>query len=327
MLGQGLFPSSFAIVIEWENACLSKLDRTRRMLQELFRQLELLPTELQRLSEVLILFDPAIVDQGLIQSVLDQAVRAKHPLVAVRTVPVRELHYYELKNAGVKLTHQEIVIFLDSDVIPEEGWLPGLLEAFARPGVDVVGGNTYVSLESLYSKAMALFWFFPLRQPGEGLIPASHFFANNVAFRRAVIESHPFPTLPQFRGQCQDLAKTLKREGVGLFLQQKSKVEHPPPNGLKHFISRALCDGHDTVLQLRRTGEIKTLGLLGAWERFLRSNREAYWVIRKRYRDVHLSNSGAGAAMAVAATYFGLALAGEIVSRVFPNLIRRHFAV
>ena len=57
--------------------------------------------------------------------------------------------------------------FLDSDVVPEPGWLDRLLDALAGPGVEVVAGGTYVEPVGLVGKTFALTWFFPLRGDDE----------------------------------------------------------------------------------------------------------------------------------------------------------------
>ena len=41
--------------------------------------------------------------------------------------------YYDLKNNGVRLTEGNIVVFLDSDTVPQPGWLSNLLLPFRQP--------------------------------------------------------------------------------------------------------------------------------------------------------------------------------------------------
>jgi hypothetical protein len=107
----------------------------------------------------------------------------------VRIISTEGLEYVEQKNFGARQSNPDLIIFLGSDVIPEPGWLIGLLGAFRNPEVQVAGGNTYLSPEGLYGKAFALFWFFPMRVEGNGLRRTNGFWANNVAFRREFLES------------------------------------------------------------------------------------------------------------------------------------------
>lgn len=85
-----------------------------------------------------------------------------------------------------------MIVFLDSDVIPEEGWLAGLLRAFRNPAVQVVCGGTYISLEGLYSKTVALFWFFPLREEGDGLCQTDSSLRTTSPFGARCLNQIPF---------------------------------------------------------------------------------------------------------------------------------------
>ena len=162
--------------------------------------------------------------------------------------------YFEQKNYGFSLAKREVVVFLDSDVIPEPGWLEGLLIALRDPAVHVISGNTYIEPDSWYARAFALFWFFPLRQEDAPMARVKGFFANNVAFRREVFASHQFPRLNTFRGHCVELARTLEANGYGIFREPRSRVSHPPPNGFSHFVARAMCQGRDERFLIERFG-------------------------------------------------------------------------
>ena len=127
------------------------------------------------------------------------------------------------KNIGAARARGEVIVFLDSDVIPEEGWLASLLQALSNLDVGVVGGNTYIAHEDLNGKAFALFWFFPLREARGGLWRDPHFFANNVAFRAEVFRAHSFPPLGTFRGQCIALGGTSSRVTASGFSARKGR--------------------------------------------------------------------------------------------------------
>src|SRR4029077_19368753 len=63
--------------------------------------------------------------------------------VVPRLLPTADSRYCSLKNAGAAASSGEIIIFLDSDVIPEPNWLAALLETFSNPHVSVVVGSTH----------------------------------------------------------------------------------------------------------------------------------------------------------------------------------------
>lgn len=316
---------SFSVVVEWDNARLSEIDRAQRMLRQLYHQIGQLAPKPNRPPEVLIIYDSCEVDPTIVGTAIDRAGLPDTDLVQRRVIAAEGLAYYQQKNFGFDLTDREIVVFLDSDVIPEAGWLDGILEALGNPDIDVVSGNTYLSLESFYEKAFALFWFFPLRSHIPELKKADGFFANNVAFRRDVFSESRFPELPAFRGQCVVLAKHLRERGRAIYRQERSRVEHPSPNGAAHFIWRALCDGHDEVVLAEHFGRSRLDGtVFGSTKRFAwHLVNSARRVVRSR-KAVGLSATQAVIAYGLAISYYALKLGGELISHVSPGIIRRH---
>ena len=95
------------------------------------------------------------------------------------------------------------------------------------PEVEVLCGSTYVDCTGFYDRAFALFWLFPLRIETDGLERADMFFANNVAFRRRVIEANPFPTSGPFAAK-QALSKVLADKGIAIVRHQGARCAHPP---------------------------------------------------------------------------------------------------
>jgi hypothetical protein len=242
---------TFDVAIEWENARLSELERARRMLSSLHTQVQALGLSYRPTAYVTYdtnEINPAIIEQAIVEALPP----AGNRVLEFDLRGVRGYRYYELKNFAATFCDREVIVFIDSDVVPEEGWLASLLETLCQPSVHVVGGTAYVEPDSFYSRSVALFWFFPLRCEGRGTIHKGYFYANNVAFRRVVFASHPYPSLPQFRGQCVALARSLEANGIAIYSRLDARVQHPPPNGLRHLFLRALAHGHDDVAAARR---------------------------------------------------------------------------
>ncbi|MEW5977995.1 MAG: glycosyltransferase [Acidobacteriota bacterium] len=317
---------SFAIVIEWENVLLAELSGTVEMLRCLRKELRDVGGQDDQ-PEMIIMYDSQRVSPDLIRGTIAQVFPGDSNLCATKLVATQGKRYYELKNESLKHTNKDVVVFLDSDVVPEDGWLLSLLKAFCKPEVQVVCGNTFVLPKGLYGKAMALFWFFPLRQDEEGLIPAERFFANNVAFRREVLRAFPFPDLPQFRGQCTELARTLRTNGIDIHLHRSARVRHPLPNGWFHFVCRALCEGHDNQIEAQRLADQEDTPTRNPLRRYWASLREVYWSIRKNHANVSLGWMGGVAAFGLAHSYFTLVLVGEILTSIRPSIVRRCFSI
>lgn len=320
---------SVSVVIEWENARLSELGRTREMLAALSTQLREVEDRMAEPPELIVLHDAEAVDPALVRGCVEEAFGTP-PRIALRTETTDGDGYYAQKNAGAALATRDLLLFLDSDVVPEPGWLSTLLGNFADPKVDVVCGNTYVDAEDFASRAFALFWFFPLRSaatPDAAPVESEHFFANNVVFRRELFNAYRFPELPMMRGQCVQLARRLREDGHTILIDRRARVSHPPPNGLSHFVRRALVEGHDAVQQDRlRGGGRYGFGLGTPW-RFVRSVGGAAKRIGTHRKDVGLGPVGAAGAMGLALGYYALCAAGEVLGRVSPGLVKRHLSV
>ena len=308
-----------SIVIEWENAVLSRADRARRMLGEAAAQLAALPRLVRGRPEVLVLCNPGQIDVEELKRLVAEATVAGATAAdwSVRETD-RPRRYYEQKNYGASLARNDVVVFVDSDVVPEAGWLKALLDPFRSPHVKVVGGASHVDLGSAAGRAFAAFWFFPPRAGDTPLAEAGWFFANNVAFRRETILAEPFPQLDLMRGQCTALAQRLQTRGVAIRHQPRARVSHPAPNGVRHFVARALCDGRD----LRdRAGRKRALGTLWA------AATEAYGRIGKRREVLKLTAADVAWAWLLCTAYQVLTTAGWTLSVLRPGWIDRRFPI
>jgi glycosyltransferase involved in cell wall biosynthesis len=317
---------SVSIIIEWENALLSESSRTKEMLVRLARQITELAPRLADGIEVLILFDPKRIDLKLIESCIAGAHWPEPGLV--RLLPAEDLRYYEFKNFGAHHASRELIVFLDSDVIPEDEWLAAMVQPFEDPDIQVVGGNTYLDVESgrFIDRAFAAFWFFPLRSVQSGLEPADGFFANSLAVRRAIFKKTSFPSGETFRGQCCLMADSLREWGIAIHQQKAARASHPAPNGLGHFFVRGICEGYDAYVRLyvERKVRMYPVRALNVFKQGLQcSVRQAY----TRARPLQLGFFGTIGATAVAFAYYSLCYIGAVASWIAPGWVRRNFSM
>jgi len=318
---------SFSIIIEWENVLLAEMQRSRKMLQQLATQITEVSHFLSSKPEVIIVFNPEDVEISQLKSIIDEGLAQCLSLIRLDLIPGPNQHYYEIKNFGASKSNNDLIILLDSDVIPENNWLSGLLESFKDPKVSVVGGTSYITPDSFMEKAFASFWFFPLKSNSNDRISENELFlANNVAFRRDIFLSNPFPSMDQFRGQCYALCSELRSKGIKIFVQPKSRVSHPTPNGFRHFMIRALCGGqsHASTLKYKnnnRTGERQNN------ISFQKIFRKRFSQILQRSRQLGLNPIETVGVFGVAFSYYSLELIGFIISMIWPDLIRKNFSV
>ena len=316
--------ASVTIVIEWDNAARSDLARPLGMLRALYWQLREMRGAFRARPEIRVLYDGAKVEVAIIERLMSEAVGDAPWPAEVVLLPVQGMRYYEQKNRGALDTGTDVILFLDSDVIPEPDWLKCLMESFRDPRVSVVGGGTYVALDDLLGKAFALFWFFPLRDEASDLAATGSFFATNVAFRRKVFESLPFPDSFVYRGRCSLLAAELRNRGVGIFRHRGARVSHPPPKGLAYFVLRALCEGHDEiVLGVARSGGSSTRVFRSFLEKLVRLP----WAVLGRHERVQLGVFGALACLGIGYSYHSLRMFGGFVAWVHPRGFRRYVSI
>ncbi len=295
---------SFSAVVEWENAKLSGAARATRMLCELAGQTRQLSDRFDERPELILLYEKGDVDPEAIERAVRQAFGAEPPL-EVRYHATEGSNYYGQKNIGAELATRDYLLFLDSDVVPEPGWLQALLGSI-RPGVEVVAGSTYVDPSSFFGRAFALFWFFPPRSAIGGLHESDNFFANNVVFRRDLFLAYRFPDLPLYRGHCAALGVQLRRNGIRLFVRADARVAHPPPNP-QHFVHRALSEGYDLAIRARLSGREKEFGT----EELRRQLGNMRKRVANRLKHLEVGKREIRAARMLATTYCVLRFVGQ----------------
>jgi hypothetical protein len=317
-----------SVIIEWENMQFSENDRCRAMLQELASQIQRFSDRHAELSspfEVLIQFDDDRVSRDAIEAFIRPFFPKDFSAARVQCVASSGHSYYSQKNQGAKRSQGEFIVFLDSDVIPDTGWLNQLLSTFDDPEVFVACGNCYVAPEGIVSKAFALGWFFSLRSSMPTIRKQSRFFANNVAFRRDVALEYPFqPIDGASRGACRLLARQLEANGIPIHLNTAAQVSHPAPNGLAHTMARAISQGRDNLLLARRRGRGSVPSSLA---RVFRHQIRSWLRIMRHRRDVGMRLTSVPTAILIATLYYSLYFVGDLLLRVCPKYMETRFQV
>jgi len=313
---QNLKYPSFSIIIEWENT-LQTDERwlARVMLQRLCKQILQILEKISK-AEIIIVYDPKEIERSAVEKFVLKPLSPCMSVINLKLIPAQRLHYYEMKNLGAKNNSNDLILFTDSDVIPDDGWLVGFLDSFERDDVHVIGGNTYIALDNLLKRIFALVWFMPLPDV-DHIYEKLHFSANNVAFRRKIFDAHQFPNLAQFHGQCDALISELISSNIKIYRQPKCKVSHPMPETIRQFVTWSLSLGLDFAAR-RRALKVKD-----------RSNSEIidergsiHQMIsrtRKRLQYVGLSPTVFFGACGILPPYFVIMFFGIILAAFQPN--------
>jgi len=315
---------SFSIVIEWENILLTERSLNVKMLRQLSKQIVEISPNLSSKVEVIIVYNSDNFEHCQLEQFVNEKLESCGSMIDLKIIPTTKSDIYELKNYGAQQSHRDIIIFLDSDVIPEEGWLIGMLEPFKNPETFILSGlDSYP--KSLYEKAFAVAsGVMSVSKYGSQIYEIERFACHNVAFRREILEANPFPHLPQFRRSCVVLGEQLILQGYKILCQPKSKTYHPAPDGLRHFVAKALSEGHDIAIARRRTRKVYEASMPNDNQQNRLSLHEIFAHIRQKYRSIGLSRKDTISTLGIVFTYSLLMYIGFSVSSVKPELILRH---
>ena len=145
------------MIVEWDNVRYHEIQRAKAMLGRVLGQL----AEFGQPAEILLIFDALAIDQSTVQEVAASLTCQAPAGVEVDVIATYGFRYYQLKNEGARRGRGDILLFVDTDVIPEEGWLAALIGSFDDSAVQVIMANTYVEADTLYGKTFALAGTFP----------------------------------------------------------------------------------------------------------------------------------------------------------------------
>lgn len=308
--GKRLLPPS--IILEWETVQEAGLDRALSALSALHRQIVALQPRMRSPAELIVSFEETDIATDELQAILRRAAAPGSWPCEVRLLPVRTgTHYYDKKNFGAQASSNEIIIFLDTDVVPEEGWLATMLEAFSDWSTSIIIGATALDHETPYEMAMALTWIFDPASHGRGVQPLRRYSSNNLAFRRALFLRFPFPEHRSYRGQCAELQKSLIAAGIPVREQTDARASHPPPAWFRGFLHRSLAAGGDEYYYDALAGRAS---IASGFRAFARDCAAVAGRIRQRSPLLRPRAPALMLGWLLGWTYYGLKLAGYLSS-------------
>jgi hypothetical protein len=313
---------SYSVVVEMENAATVNWADVVQSLRALAEQMASL-TMPDSPKPQIILAHPG--SEGESADLIAAAGRMVPELITaarVQAVALPNGRYYELKNAGIAQADGKLIVLLDSDAVPEPGWLSALLKPFSQSNAIVVHGCTYLGYSDLISRTLAMIWVFPLRDHDEREVSRRSLNANNCAFRAQALGKKPFPIDNGFKVGCTKFMKQLEQRGIEL-VRAPAYVKHAPLTGFRFLLWRALVTGRDAD---RKVADLKSRS---RWRRL--TSALLFWlkmelrVVRRvlaHYHHVAMPLWEVPAALFLGFTFFALALVGQI-SRLLGLTVER----
>lgn len=303
------------LIIEWENAIDVVDEWTHRAMDGLTRELESVAPRLPSPPRVMYLYDRDAVPEGVIDAAIDKVAPKLRRIADVEIVATEGLSYYKLKNYGIARSRTDLTVMIDSDAIPQPGWLDALLEPFADPKVMAVGGFTMLGHDDFLSRAMALSWIFNLKDEGERSAKRNTIHVNNCAVRTDFFRAHPFPDLQAFKKQCVFWLRAIQAEGHKYVRVSGAKAVHAPHPGLKFLAWRAWTGGLDSDFVAFQTRTRNPLGrFLYAFVHFAKKLGRAWWRILFKGHTVGMPLRERPFALPVALAYHGIVLIAQLGS-------------
>lgn len=304
---------SVSVLIEWENAIAADQTRAIRMLERIRQDIREVGPDFFETLEIVSGLDPTGIDSSFVESILAEAF-VDLPWVTIRNIPLPGRTYYEMKNECAVVARGDLIILLDSDVIPSPGWLRKLIESFDDPAVQICASSVHLAAGTLLEKTLALIWIFEIPPRVAGVVRTRSIWVNSTAYQKDVFLRFPLPDSDgTARASCAAHVRELRAAGVGMHRRMDAHVEHPAPVGVREFVDRALARGRDKVL-----GSPKPF-----WWNVLFDVKRGLGFIVKRRKEVGVRLPDVPAVLLIASAWWLLMIAGGVASMIAPKAMRK----
>lgn len=304
-----------SIVLEWENVLSGGEPRAEAMLRQLNAQAQEICNQADPCIELISVFDPTAIDADHLHALVEERLESTGHIARTYVAAEGE-DYYGMKNVGARRASAPLIMFLDSDVVPESNWLAPLINTCdSNPAAGVVASSVYLETGNLMQATLALIWVFHPRHIGEGVLSLREMRTNSTVFRREIAIAHPFKKVPgTARSSCALLTEELLEAGVSIVRSMGSRLEHPAPNGVS-FFSRAIARGRDAVVAGKRhwakkySEEIRIKGM----------------ALIRQHRRVGISWWQLPAAAVISLVWWAFNIFGALATLIAPRYMKRHF--
>lgn len=147
------------------------------------------------------------------------------------------------KNTGVEYAKNEIIAFIDADVMVTKNWLKELVAPFKDSAVGATGGRlkNKLRMNNTLERFIELDHFYRTRKEDTVSAPGS-----NSAYRREVLEV--VGKLDPYIGEDPDLPYRVHSHGYRIVYTEKAVVYHPYPNDIWTYFKKHVYYGWQRVM-------------------------------------------------------------------------------
>jgi GT2 family glycosyltransferase len=192
------------------------------------------------------------------------------------------------RNVALAEAHGSVIVFLDDDCVPCDGWLETLLAPLSDPAVDGVMGAVRLTPSSRFGELVGALGYpaggsvgFPVMFPVDAAGFTHHFSTLNAALRIA-----PVRALGGFdetmRWGCEDSELACRARGAGLRVrfEPDAVVTHPVREDLAGLTRWLFCRGRAAYQLTRRAPGDGRIGLrLRSYRQIVRMHRGQWRVV------------------------------------------------
>lgn len=174
-----------------------------------------------------------IVDDGSKDNLESEISRLRIDLKMKNLVLLKQNHkgVSEARNLGVKKSCGEILVFLDSDCVPDKNWLKKINEAFSNPQVGAVGGGYSSGIDNSFWQRFSCEELFFRRRKRIKIVKT--LLSNNMACRKDYfLQAGGFPKKYPV---CEDMYLSYQ-------ISHNHKIIWLQNNGVKHHFKYNLKD-------------------------------------------------------------------------------------
>ncbi len=179
---------------------------------------------------------------------------------SVQTIGCAGGNYYGYKKIGSTAAEDEITAFIDSDVIPDKGWLSAIAKSIGN-GADVsIGLTRFVgfNLRGITGAAIlgcsAISWGWVVGKKQGNSYSANGFVANNVAFRSESLKRLKFRTDRGRSCGALFLYSEIKASNMQCTVSSRQRADHY--FGWKEFVTINFLAGYELVIARKQNPDL-----------------------------------------------------------------------